>query len=145
MWSLCVPIHVKSWPKVKMYQAEDGSSIAQIACLAHRKSYVDIICANSVKSWPKLKRNWVKLKLVRILHRIACLANRKSYVVISCATSCENLTTSEIGSSWSRFTIFFKITSIVSRKSYICSLFTQIHMITCTIQEINTQLPWFDH
>ena len=29
MWSLYVPMHVKSGAKVKMYQAEVGSNIAQ--------------------------------------------------------------------------------------------------------------------
>ena len=29
MWSLYVPIHVKSLPQVKMYQAEVSSNIAQ--------------------------------------------------------------------------------------------------------------------
>ena len=29
MWSLYVPIHVKSLPKVKIYQAEVSSNIAQ--------------------------------------------------------------------------------------------------------------------
>ena len=55
MWSLYVPIHVKSLPKVKMYQAEVSSNIA------HRKSYVVIICANSVKSLPKEKFCQVKV------------------------------------------------------------------------------------
>ena len=47
--------------------------------------------------------NWVKLKSVRTLLRITCLADRKSYVIIICASSCQKLTKSEIGSSWSPF------------------------------------------
>ena len=74
------------------------------------------------------QRNWVKLKSVRTLLRITCLADRKSYVVIICACSYEKFTKSEIGSS--RFKYCSKSLPLFPR-SHICSLFTQIHMLTC--------------
>ena len=83
----------------------------------------------SVKSWPK--ENW--LMSVRTLLRIACLADRKSYVVIICARSCDKFTKSEIG--WSRLKYCLKSLPWFPG-SHIYSLFTQSHMITCTIQEI---------
>ena len=128
MWSLYVPIHVKSWPKVNYTKLQSVRKLLRITCLPdYRKSYVVIICASSCKKWSKW--NWVKLQSVRTLLRITSLAHMKSYVVTICANSCEKSTKSEIGSSWG---------------SHICSLFTQIHMITCKIQEIsplNPQLP----
>ena len=39
------PIHMKSWPKVKLGQVQVGSNIAQN--LAHRKSFLVIIFPNS--------------------------------------------------------------------------------------------------
>ena len=40
---------MKSWPKVKLGQVQVGSNIAQnhSSNLAHRKSYLVIICPNS--------------------------------------------------------------------------------------------------
>ena len=66
-----------------------------------------IICANSVKSWPKEKLGKVKVGLNIAQNR--CLADRKSHEVIICPSSCQKFTKSEIGSSWKL-------------------LFTQIHM-----------------
>ena len=107
-----------------MHEAEVGSNM-QFTIGSHMWSlYVPIL------SKVDQKRNWVKLKSVRTLLRMACLADRKSYVVIICASSCEKMTNSEIGSNWycSKSLPYFP-------GSHICSLFTQIHMITCTIQE----------
>ena len=63
----------RNWVKLKSVQ-----TLLRITCLADKKSYVVIICANSVKSLPK--RNFVKLKSVRTLLRITCVADRKSYL-----------------------------------------------------------------
>ena len=70
----------------------------------------------------------IKLKWVRTLLRITCLADTKSYVVIICASACEKLTKSEIVSSWS-WLILLKITSMVSRKSYLLIIYI-MHMTT---------------
>ena len=42
MWSLFVPVYVKSWPKVKWGQVEVDSNIAK-----KKKSYLLIIYTNS--------------------------------------------------------------------------------------------------
>ena len=59
MWSLYVPIHVKSLPKV--IKLKSVQILLKITGLAHRKSYVVIICANAVKSLPKEKFCQVKV------------------------------------------------------------------------------------
>ena len=93
-WSLYVSINVKSWPKVKMYQVEVSSNIAQNGLFSPYK----VICGN-YHLWslyvPILlnvdqTRNWVKLKSVQKWLRIACLADIKLYVVIMCANSCKS-------------------------------------------------------
>ena len=43
------PIHMKSWPKMKLGQVEVGSNIAQNHLSTPRKSYLVIICFNSQK------------------------------------------------------------------------------------------------
>ena len=102
MWSLYVPIHVKSWPKVKSGKVGVGSNIAQNRLF----SPYEVICYHYMSQFMSKvdqKRNWIKLKSVQTLLRITCLANRKSYVVIIYANACEKFTKSKIGSSWSRF------------------------------------------
>ena len=46
----------QNWVKLKSVQA-----LLKIACLAHKKSYVVIVCAKSVKSWPKENLGHVKV------------------------------------------------------------------------------------
>ena len=50
MWPLYVPIHVQNLLKVKIIKLKSVQTLLKIACLAHRKSYVVIIYANSVNS-----------------------------------------------------------------------------------------------
>ena len=103
-----VPIHVKSWPKVKSGKVGVGSNIAQNRLF----SPLEVICDHYMSQFMSKvdqKRNWVKLKSVQTLLIIACLANRKSYVVIIYANACEKLTKSENVSSWSRFKYCSKV------------------------------------
>ena len=76
--------------KVKSGQVGVGSIMFINACLAHRKSYVVIICANSCQ---KLTKSEIEssLKSVQTWLRISCSGDRKSYVVIICASSCEKV------------------------------------------------------
>ena len=48
----------QKWRCIKL---KSVTTLLKIACLAHRKSYVVIICANSVKSLPKEKLGQVKV------------------------------------------------------------------------------------
>ena len=69
MWSLHVAIHMKSGPKVKMYQREVGSCIAK----NHLFMPHEVICGHYMSKVDQT-RNWYKLKSVRTSIRIACFA-----------------------------------------------------------------------
>ena len=47
IWSLFAPIHMKSWPKVKLGKVQVGLNIARSHSYTHRKSYLAIICPYS--------------------------------------------------------------------------------------------------
>ena len=53
MWSLYMPMHVKSCPKAKLGQVEVGSNIAQNHLFSHMWSYVVIISANACEKLTK--------------------------------------------------------------------------------------------
>ena len=68
-------------------------TLLRITRLAHRKSYLVIICPVSHE---KLTKGELRFKSVRTLLRIAHLAHMKSYLVIICLNSHAKLTKSEI-------------------------------------------------
>ena len=64
VWSLCVPIYVKRWPKVKLGQVEIGSNIAQNRLF----SRLEVICGH-YDMWQLMwkgdkKWKWKCVKLV---------------------------------------------------------------------------------
>ena len=61
-----------------MKQAEVGLNITQSHLLAHRKSYVDIICAIHVKSWPKAKLD--QFEVGSNIAQIACFSQIGSHM-----------------------------------------------------------------
>ena len=67
MWSLFAPSHMKSLPKVKLGQVQVGSNIAQNHSyhLAHRRSYLVIICPNTHE---KLTKNEIRSRSNRFEH-----------------------------------------------------------------------------
>ena len=85
--------------KLKLGQVGVDSNIAQ----NHSSSPQEVISGPQFTWKVDQKLNYVKLESISTLLRITQLAYRKSYLVIMCPNAHEQLTKSEIMSSWSRF------------------------------------------
>ena len=55
MWSLYMPMHVKVDQKRNWVELKSVQTLLRIICLADRKLYVVIICANSCEKLTKSK------------------------------------------------------------------------------------------
>ena len=88
MWSLYMPMHVKSWPKVKMYQAEVGSNIAQkcenfikseiysnIAQNHFHISQFDLWRSSKVRGHP-VQKSWGQLKDHIHVYDFLCVSSK---------------------------------------------------------------------
>ena len=66
----------RNWVKLESVQ-----TLLRIACLADRKSYVVIICANSVKSLPREKCIQIVLKITSIVPNLTFKCHPRSKVI----------------------------------------------------------------
>ena len=101
-WSLFAPIHMKSWPRVKLGQIQVGSNITQ----NHSSSPWEVIYGHCLPQFTwKVDQKWyyVKFRWVRTLLRITRIAHKKSCLIIICPNSHKKLAKNEIRSSSSRF------------------------------------------
>ena len=106
----------QKWKCIKLKSVQ---TLLKIACLAHRESYVVIICANSFKSWLQNKVGQVKVGSNIYQNRWF-----SRYEVICGHYLCQFMWKVDKKVKLKSIQILLKITSIVHRKSYLLIIYT---------------------